>query len=356
MRVALIARTTLHTVPGGDTVQVLATAKYLRQLGVEADVRLTHETIDYNSYDLLHFFNIIRPADILKHIRPNKPYVVSTIFVDYTGYDKKGRKGWRGALFRLLSPGMIEYVKVLARYCTRKDGIASREYVWLGHDRAVKKILRRAACLLPNSESEYRRLEKAYGIPKKYYVVPNGIDPEIFQPRPQIPRKNDMVICMARIEGIKNQLNLILALNNTAFRLYLIGNPAPNQPGYYAECKKAAASNIHFIDNLPQSSLVKCYSQAKVHVLPSWFETTGLSSLEAAAMGCNVVIGDRGDAKEYFGDMAFYCDPASPESIRTAIQAAAAADTHPDLQCIINSKFTWRQAAFATVEAYKAIV
>lgn len=352
MRIAFIARSTLLTTPGGDTVQVLATAKYLRKLGVEVDVKLSTDNIDHNTYDLLHFFNIIRPADILKHIRSNKPYVVSTIFVDYTGYDKTQR----GLAFKLLPAGTIEYAKAIARALTGKDAIAAKEYLWRGHNNSIKKIIQNAACLLPNSENEYQRLHHAFNIDKKYTVIPNGIDPEIFPPSTQTSKDPLMVVCAARIEGIKNQLNLIKALNNTKFNLYLIGNPAPNQQGYYHECKKIAAKNIFFIDNLPQQKLAEYYTRAKVHVLPSWFETTGLSSLEAAALGCNIVAGNRGDAKEYFGSHAFYCDPALPPSILQAVEQAAAAPVDPALEQQIRTKFTWEQAALSTIQAYKAII
>ena len=80
MKVAFITRATLHTVKGGDTIQVLQTAKQLVQLGFSVDVKLTHEEINYAYYDLLHFFNITRPADILFHIqKAGKPFVISTI-------------------------------------------------------------------------------------------------------------------------------------------------------------------------------------------------------------------------------------------------------------------------------------
>jgi len=65
MKVALIVRSTLFTTKGGDTVQVVQTAGHLRRYGVRADIRLANEPIDYNSYHLLHFFNLTRPADIL---------------------------------------------------------------------------------------------------------------------------------------------------------------------------------------------------------------------------------------------------------------------------------------------------
>jgi glycosyltransferase involved in cell wall biosynthesis len=356
MRVAFIARSTLYSTPGGDTVQVLATAKYLRKLGVDVDVKASTDNIDYNAYHLLHFFNIIRPADILKHIRSGKPYVVSTIFVDYTGYDRTQRAGLAGTLFKLLSPGATEYAKAIARALTGKDRIASGEYLWRGHNNSIRKILNGAAHLLPNSENEYRRLREAFNIDKKYTVVPNGIDTEIF-PSSQLMQKDPlMVVCAARIEGIKNQLNLVKALNNTQFKLYLIGNPAPSQQAYYRECKRMAAANIFFIDNLPQPELLEYYARAKVHALPSWFETTGLSSLEAAAMGCNIVAGNRGDAAEYFGNRACYCDPASPQNILAAVEKAAAQPVDAALEQEIRTKFTWEQAALSTVQAYSTII
>ena len=302
------------------------------------------------------FFNITRPADILKHARSGKPYVVSTIFVEYTGYDKGERRGWKGRLFKSLAPGSIEYVKAIGRFLKGNDKIVSKEYFWTGHNTSIRKILQNAACLLPNSENEYRRLRNTYGIDKKYVVVPNGVDPEVFHPNSGMQKERNMVLCVGRIEGRKNQLNLIRAMNGTDFQLHLVGDPAPNQPDYYMTCKKEAGQNIKFIPGLPPASLVQYYKKAKVHVLPSWFETTGLTSLEAAAMGCNIVISDCGDVKEYFGDMAVYCDPTSPASIRAAIEKAANTDTDPALSEIINSKFTWEQAAFITNEAYNAIV
>jgi len=164
------------------------------------------------------------------------------------------------------------------------------------------------------------------------------------------------VICVARIEGIKNQLNLIRALNNTRFKLLLIGNHSPNQQAYYDECKSIAAANIEFIAHLPQDELVAYYQRAGVHVLPSWFETTGLSSLEAAAMGCNIVITDKGDTREYFGDDAFYCDPGKPESILAAIEQAGGAQHKPMLRERILQKYTWAQAAKSTLAAYEQVV
>jgi len=104
---------------------------------------------------------------------------------------------------------------------------------------------------------------------------------------------------------------------------------------------------------MPQRELAGYYRKAKVHILPSWFETTGLSSIEAAAMGCNIVITDKGDTREYFGDDAFYCDPANPASILETVEKASAAGINENLQKKILEKYTWQQAALQTSKAYQ---
>jgi glycosyltransferase involved in cell wall biosynthesis len=357
MRVLFIARSTLYKDRGGDTVQVLQTADQLRKLQIEVDIKLTNEVIGYESYDLLHFFNIIRPADILHHIRASgKPYVVSTIFVDYSEYEKKSRKGFAGLLFRVLSPDQIEYLKVVARRMVNGEKIISPDYLWYGQRGSIRRIIRGAGMLLPNSASEYRRLYAHYKTEARYEVVPNAIDPLLFRQSGVTQRQQDLVICVGRIEGRKNQLNLIRALNGTAYRLFIIGSPSANQAAYYKACREEAGPNVTFIGATSQEELTGYYSIARVHVLPSWFETTGLSNLEAAAMGCRLVITDKGDTREYFEDHAFYCDPASPESILAAVERAAAAEEDGTLQRKIFSEYTWQQTARRTAEAYSKLL
>jgi glycosyltransferase involved in cell wall biosynthesis len=356
IKVAMIARSTLFTVKGGDTVQITQTAAHLAAHGVLAEIKLANTSVDYEQYDLLHFFNITRPADILKHIRrSNKPYVVSTILVDYSEYDRHYRKGIAGYLFRLLSADSAAYCKTIARWLLGKDALVSKSYAWKGQQKSIKTILEKAALLLPNSSSEYTRLRHLYQCSASCRIIPNGIDTSLFTDKNPVEKDPLMVLCIARIEGIKNQLHLIRALSNTRFTLFLVGAAAPNQKDYYRQCRVLAGPNIHFIDQLPQEELVAYYRRAKTHVLPSWFETTGLSSLEAGAMGCNIVITDKGDTREYFGDHALYCNPASPDSIYKAVEQASAMPPNRILQQKIIQWYSWQQATFTTMQAYKLI-
>jgi glycosyltransferase involved in cell wall biosynthesis len=357
VKILFISRATLFEDKGGDTIQVLGTKKFLEREGIEVDIKLCNEKIDYSTYDLIHFFNIIRPADILAHIKScGKDYVISTIYVDYSEYEKNYRKGLLGKIFNLLPSDFIEYLKVIGRFLLKGERIISPEYLWNGHRRSIKYVVNNASLLLPNSNSEYRRLQRHYSISKSYIPIPNGIDPELFDLR---NNKNDrdeqLVICVGRIEGRKNQLNVIRALNGTNFTLLIIGSPAKNQPKYFQACKEQAASNVTFIDDLPQDQLLSYYSRAKVHILASWFETTGLSTLEAAYMGCNIVITDKGDTTEYFENYAFYCDPSSPLSIFAAVQQAASVPFDERLRQKILVQYSWSETAKQTIGAYKKI-
>ncbi|MBE9666357.1 glycosyltransferase family 4 protein [Mucilaginibacter boryungensis] len=355
MKIVFITRSTAYTGRGGDTVQVLKTAEHLRTLDVEVDVKLSNEVINYDEYDLLHFFNIPRPADMLRHSKAsNKPYVISTILLDHSEYDKYFRRG-AGRLLKFFSADAIEYIKTIARCLLGKDYLASKEFIWKGQRRCIKELIKGAAILLPNSPSEYERLVEQYGLTAKYRVIPNGVEQATFN-SPDTDKYPDMVLCVARIEGNKNQLNLIKALNNTRFKVVVVGKPAPNQLDYYAQCRKIAAANIEFIDYLPLKQLVEHYRWAKVHALPSWFETTGLSTLEAAAMGCNIVITNKGDTQYYFEDYAFYCDPSSPESIYKAVDEASQAAYNKELYYRILENFTWQKTAEETLKAYQAVI
>ena len=261
-----------------------------------------------------------------------------------------------GMVLRNFSSNNNEYIKTCARWIRGKDSLRSVAYLWKGQLRSIREVLRKAAAILPNSESEYKKLTKLYGETKNYTVVPNGVDHALFHDRTETVKDDKLVLCAARIEGIKNQVNLIRALNDSPYTLMLVGSAAPNQQAYFRACRKIASKNIVFREHVPQEALLAYYQKAKVHALPSWFETCGLSSLEAAAAGCNVTITEKGYTREYFGSDAFYCDPSQPESIYAAVETAAQQPARKKLQQKILNDYTWQKAAILTMEAYKKAI
>jgi glycosyltransferase involved in cell wall biosynthesis len=364
VKVLLQSRTTLFTVPGGDTIQVVKTAEALRATGCSVDISLKLEP-DVSSYDLVHLFNLTRPQEVFVQatnaMKQGKNVVLSTIYADFNEYDRFGRGGIAGMISRIVSPGTIGYLKVVARAVKNREfNKGVRVLIVNGFRRLQSMLLDSCSVLLPNSESEMKRIRSHFPQAgnNRYLVVPNGIDSAIFDADnvgigSLANIYEGCVLSVARIEGLKNQLNLVRAMKGLPWPLVLIGKPAPNHQSYYEQVKIEAGSNVHIIGEIDHTMLPHFYKAARVHVLASWMETTGLSSLEAAAMGCNIVITDRGDTRDYFADYAFYCKPDSVESLRAAIIKAYDAPVDPQLRHRILDKFTWSKAAEKTLEGYR---
>ena len=85
----------------------------------------------------------------------------------------------------------------------------------------------------------------------------------------------------------------------------------------------------------------------------SWMETPGLSSLEAAAMDCNIVVTKKGDPYDYFGDLAFYCEPDNIDSIKKAIDLAFDSKVNPELKKKVLENFIWENTAAETLKGYQ---
>jgi glycosyltransferase involved in cell wall biosynthesis len=248
-----------------------------------------------------------------------------------------------------------EYIKNMYRFINRQDRMISPSYL-LGHKRSMMKILSGASMLLPNSKSEYDRLLADTGKEKKFRIIPNGIDSDIFgKELPELTREKK-VLCVAQIYGMKNQHMLIEACKELGYSLEIIGKTPPNHSSYYKYCRQIADDNVRFIDFIPQEELVRHYASAEVHALPSWFETTGLTSLEAAAMGCKVVVGTGGDTKSYFGPHAWYCMPSDPGSIRDALRSAMESPHNDSLRQKVLRENTWEITAGETLSAYKEVL
>jgi glycosyltransferase involved in cell wall biosynthesis len=179
--------------------------------------------------------------------------------------------------------------------------------------------------------------------------VPNGADAELFTLDSNSSRNG--VLYVGRIEPHKNQLRLIRALRGTGTSLVIAGPAHPHHVRYVDQCRAEAGPEVRFLGNVPHDRLPELYRSASVHAMPSMFETTGLTSLEAALCGCGVVSTSRGYVREYFDTLAHYCNPLDLNSIRAAV-IAALDDPRPALRERILSNFTWKHAALATRAAY----
>jgi glycosyltransferase involved in cell wall biosynthesis len=364
MKVLFQSRTTLFSVPGGDTVQLVKTAEYLRKLGVDVDISTELEP-DLSGYDLVHLFNLMRPQEVYLQARnakrQGKRVALSTIYGLYTEYERKVRGGLAGWVVRHISPWQVERLKVIARAIVNREiNKGSLFAAVLGYRNLCGRIAEMTDVFLPNSASEMGRVHDDFLVSrvKAFVVVPNAVDIGVFDQgqvvvSDEVKKFEGCVLSAARIEGRKCQLELVRAMRDLPYQLVLIGKPAPNHLSYFEAIKREASDRVHILGQVPHDQLAQYYKVAKVHALISWMETPGLSSLEAGAMGCNLVITEKGDTRDYFRDDAFYCEPDSIDSIRDAVERAYNSPVDPALSQRIREDYNWQKTAEKTLEGYQ---
>lgn len=361
MRVLLQIRSDVFERPGGDTVQLQRTAEALRALGVDAEIS-TETQPRLLGFDLVHLFNVTSPLQpflqALHAKRHGTPIALSTVYWPQDEYQRMAgtrpslRVPIRRAILRALDRLLPESSATRARLGLRL--LEARH----GRKGLQRGLLEMAGVWLPNAHGEHERVAADFGIERPTVIVPNAVDRAFAAADPsefvaQVGLRN-FLLCVARIEPRKNIVALAKAASAIGRPLVVMG--WITSESYWEQCRRAATVRLVHIGQSEPKFVASALAAAAVHVLPSWYETPGLSSLEAALAGCRVVTTDRGTAREYLGDLVEYCDPLSVDSIRSAIEAALAAPPPSRLKALVKERYTWEAAAKATTEGYRRLL
>jgi glycosyltransferase involved in cell wall biosynthesis len=371
MNVLMVNHPAAERFHGGDLVQMRKTAEALRFYGVRVTESFEPEPSP-TGFDLVHVFNLRTAQDTLSQLIHLKafgiPVVLSPLYLD-PAIGLWGSRAVTGFAQDDRSPEVLERRLLNLRdrnvSVTVPDGAVYTAHApnrpYANCDRDQRAALQLVDFLVVNSTLEFSTLMRTLRVTHLPHAVAHvGIDPSIFRyadPEPFVRRydRRDFVLQVGRIESPKNQLLLAIACRQARLPLVLIGNA--QQPQYLEWVRKHGPEDLLVIPHLPQEELGSAYAAARVHVLPSWAETCGLVNLEAAMSGAAVVAGILGYETEYLADLAYYCDPASVESIREAVVRAweeypRMAERRSELRLRIENQFTWQRSAAATHDAY----
>ncbi len=356
-----LVRSNLREHPGGDTTQILRTAEALRANGLEVTLSSERQP-DPSGYQLVHLFHLDRLWENLPWAawatRARLPLVLSPIYWPSDEFDRHGRTGVQGVVSRIASGDAYQAARNLQRSALPilEGTRGALRPGMISFQRSVRSLLNAADRILPNSQAEQAQLSRRFGVHGRYTVVPNGVDPAAFRCEQEADsgcrRDRDTILCVGRIEPRKNQLALIRALEGTPLRIRLVGRAGRFSARYARLCRRAGADRVDFLPWLEHEALAPLYREAWIHACPSWYETPGLASLEAALSGCRLVCTERGSAREYFGEQAEYCTPREPASIRAAIMRARSRAPAPELARRVRECFSWQAAAEATLQGY----
>jgi len=327
---------------GGPRTQMVNTARYLPDAGVQVSFFDQWKPLDRNGVDLVHIFAAnIGTYHFAREIHSlGIPLVVSPItFSRHTpGFVR--RAFWTSRQLEKIGRGLWSDYGITAEICRWADRV------------------------LPNTQAEADLIVNGLGVDRrKVKVVPNGVDERFGRansgPFIKAYGVKDFILNVGHIgHSRKNVLNLIRALETIDLPAVIIGRVISG--AYGDACRREAARNhrIIIIDGLDYDSelLPSAYSACDTFVLPSQFETPGIAALEAGLAGAKVVITPFGGTREYFGTMAEYVQPGSVESIRTGILRALRKKKDGALRAHIRANFLWQSVAAQTARAYQDVL
>ena len=335
-KVALATRFTDKQLTNGDVVQMLKTKKYLEaRHGLDVVVVRSPEEAADSDADIIHIFSMPRIDDTIGFVgaarRTNKKLAISTVYWDLTHASmvnacyKRGLLPYAGLLRAFRGPAYRLY-----NVAQSLRGVDSGTFYSRGYRETRQGVLRAAGMLLPNSDEELALLARDFGFPleelrSKSVVVPNAVDLEVLT-RPAadpVPDLDNFVLCVASLDPAKNQLGLVKALYDIP-DLWIVLRGSVRNPQYADELREMAArrGKVRILGELADEEVASLYRKARVHVLASFRESTGLASLEALASGCEIVIADAPYCPIHWYQFDRYghvCDPYSEKSIRQAV-------------------------------------
>jgi len=149
---------------------------------------------------------------------------------------------------------------------------------------------------------------------------------------------------------------------NTKYQLVIAGYP--REIDYYHKILNLVRQykiqkNIIFTGGLSHHEVARLYQNAYVFVYPSFYETFGLTILEAMACGCPVIASNKGSIPEVGGKAALYIDPNCSEDLKLKIELIYSnVKTRKSLvtaglkRC---NEFTWNKTARQTYQTFKEL-
>jgi len=373
MKVLMLGRIGLLEGKGGDRIQVEHTAAELRKLGVDVEIRTDMHFKPWD-YDIIHVFQLDWIPETYLYVKKAKKYnkhiVLSPIHhnvEEVKKFDDEYVFDFR-RLSKVLFKDQFKRDTFKNVYRSLFDWKLIKPTLWSifkGFKNEQREILKLSDAVLVQTVKEAEDLKRTYGVDVNWHKVLNGVG-KAYIDKKEYENKfkfKDYIICVGRIEPRKNQPSIIEAIEKfreeekSDVQLVLIGQMSLLKHFEFNMLMKKYFKNyswIHHVNKVAYSDMPSYYHFAKVGVSASWFETTGLTSLEALYCGTNAVAAGL-RAKEYLGSYASFCQPDNVESIKTAIKKEYFAP-RPVIDEKIREEYTWKNAAEKTLEVYREVL
>ncbi len=241
---------------------------------------------------------------------------------------------------------------------------------WFGFLRMQMHVARQLPHVITVSESSRRDIATQMGVDSgRMAVVPVGVDPLRFRPRPDIAQVPGRIMTTASADvAMKGLVPLLEAVAKVRTErdvsLVVIGKPRRGTNVGETIRRLGLDGVVEFVSGVTDERIVELYAEAELAVVPSLYEGFSLPAVEAMASGVALVATTGGALPEVVGtdgETGLLVPPGDPSALASAIGRAL---DDPDLRSRLADaarrrvldRFTWRKTAEGTVEQYRMLL
>ncbi len=240
---------------------------------------------------------------------------------------------------------------------------------WYNFVKMQGRVASRMPRIVVVSENSIADIHSDMGVSlDRMRLVPVGVDPELFQPKPEVARQPGRLITTASadvaLKGLSYLLEAMAKLRTERdVTLTIIGKPRAGASNDLID-KLGLRPHIQFVSGVTDERIVELYAEAELAVVPSLYEGFSLPAIEAMSTGICLVATDGGALPEVTGkdgDTVIGCKAGDVESLAAALRRGL---DDPALRERVGlagrervvSRWSWRHCAALTVEQYREVL
>ncbi|RMH70580.1 MAG: glycosyltransferase family 1 protein [Actinomyces sp.] len=277
------------------------------------------------------------------------------------------RAGWP-VLETIHHPITVDRRLELEHARTLRERIGKRR--WYAFTRMQTRVARRLPRVMTVSASSRDDIHRDHRVPlDRIHVVPVGVDPEVFSPRPAIARVPGRLITTASadvaMKGLRFLLEAVAKLRTERHvELTIIGRPKPDSAASRTLSELGLDEVVTFVSGVPEERIVELYAEAELAVVPSLYEGFSLPAIEAMSCGVPLVATTGGALPEVagtHGETCFLTRPGDSEALASVLRDALDDPAWRDRvgaagRRRVIEQWSWRHTAERTVEQYRALL
>lgn len=238
---------------------------------------------------------------------------------------------------------------------------------WYSFIRMQRRVARRLHRLVTVSQTSRRDIIEELRVePDRIDVVPVGVDPTQFRPRPEIAKVPGRILCVTSsdvpLKGLAVAIEALAKLRTEVphAHLVVIGRMRPQDPARRTVARFGLEGAVTFTGSIDHDEVWRLYGSSEIAVVPSLYEGFSLPAVQAMASGLPLVCTTAGAIPEVAGpdgETALHVPPGDAAALAQGLKRALEdADLRTRLGTAgrqrVLERFTWKQMAIGTAEQY----